>query len=56
MSVDNGLCYLEVTDNGRGFGQADSKEGGHGLVNLRRRADKLDGTFVIESPTTGGPA
>ena len=29
-------------------------EGGLGLVNLRRRAEKLHGRFTIESSTVGG--
>jgi len=54
LSVDNGMCRLEVVDNGRGLGATDTAAGGLGLVNLRRRAEKLRGTFVIESPPTGG--
>ncbi len=54
LSVDNGMCRLEVVDNGRGLGGTETAAGGLGLVNLRRRAEKLHGTFVIESPPTGG--
>ncbi len=54
LSVDNGMCRLEVVDNGRGLGGTDTAAGGLGLVNLRRRAEKLRGSFVIESPPTGG--
>ena len=49
-----GLCILEVRDNGRGVAEAERGEGGLGLVNLRRRAEKLHGTLVIEAPDTGG--
>ena len=33
---------------------ATRRAGGLGLVNLRRRAEKLHGTLVVESPETGG--
>ncbi len=54
LSVDGRRCRLQVTDNGRGFGQGDHESGGLGLVNLKRRAEKLDGTFTVESPESGG--
>jgi nitrate/nitrite-specific signal transduction histidine kinase len=41
-------------DNGRGLDAADIGEGGLGLVNLRRRAEKLHGQFATELPETGG--
>ena len=54
VGVRDGHCHLRITDDGQGLGHNDSKGGGLGLVNLRRRAEKLDGTFVIESPESGG--
>ncbi|MEU6534365.1 PAS domain-containing sensor histidine kinase [Streptomyces sp. NPDC047000] len=42
---------LEVTDNGRGLGQPTRSSG---LTNLRRRAEKLGGTFEATGPATGG--
>jgi signal transduction histidine kinase len=53
LSVKNGLCRLQVTDNGCGFNEADKRDGGLGLTNLRRRAEKLEGTLIVE-PTDGG--
>ena len=42
----------QVTDNGRGM---DGKtEGGLGLNNLRRRAEKLHGKFEVASNPSGG--
>jgi signal transduction histidine kinase len=35
-------------------GARHSGGGGFGLVNLQRRAEKLHGSFVIESSATGG--
>ncbi|WP_282702309.1 PAS domain-containing sensor histidine kinase [Streptomyces sp. CC219B] len=43
---------LEVTDNGRGLDPAVTRSSG--LTNLRRRAEKLGGTFDIAGPATGG--
>jgi len=54
LSVDNDHCRLQVTDNGRGLGGTETTAGGLGLVNLRRRAEKLNGQFDVECPTTGG--
>jgi signal transduction histidine kinase len=54
VSADNGQCRLQVHDNGRGFDHAETREGGLGLVNLQRRAEKLQGQLLIESPPGGG--
>jgi signal transduction histidine kinase len=54
LSVQDGECRLQVADNGRGFATTEESEGGLGLPNLRRRAEKLQGCLVIESPDAGG--
>ncbi|HXQ43511.1 MAG TPA: GAF domain-containing sensor histidine kinase [Acidimicrobiales bacterium] len=54
LSVAHGQCRLQVSDNGRGIGGADMRQGGLGLGNLRRRAEKLHGQFTADSPDTGG--
>ena len=54
LVVDDGWCRLEVVDDGRGIGASRQDRGGPGLVNLRRRAEKLHGRFSVESPPTGG--
>ncbi len=52
LSVNDGYCQLQVTDDGRGI---ESKgKGGLGLTNLRRRAEKLNGNFEMSSLTGGG--
>jgi len=56
VTVKDGLCRLQVTDDGRGLDSAETSEGGLGLVNLRRRAEKLHGQFAIETPESGGTA
>ncbi len=54
LSVDDANVELLVIDNGCGIGNAGASEGGLGLGNLRRRAEKLHGQFSTESPESGG--
>src|SRR5579871_1909752 len=54
LTVSDGHCHLQIDDDGRGLGHTDTKGGGLGLVNLRRRAEKLHGTLVVESAEAGG--
>jgi len=54
VRVRDGLCQLQVTDNGHGLRQTERTGGGLGLVNLRRRAEKLHGRFLVESRDGGG--
>jgi signal transduction histidine kinase len=54
VSVNHGLCRLEVLDDGRGVHHKDLGEAGLGLVELQRRAEELHGTLTIENPGTGG--
>ena len=53
LSVDSHTCRLQVLDNGHGI-QGAGGEGSHGLVNMRRRAEKLNGSFEVETPDDGG--
>ena len=53
VDVSRDSCLLEVADDGHGF-DPDERVTGFGLANLRRRAEKLHGTFTIESSATGG--
>ena len=53
LSANSGYCQLQVTDNGQGI-DGKGREGGLGLINLRRRAEKLHGQFEVASPPTGG--
>ena len=54
LNVDDGHLELLVVDNGCGIGRGGPSDGGLGLVNLRRRAEKLHGQFAAESPESGG--
>jgi signal transduction histidine kinase len=48
------VCPLLVSDNGCGMQETEAANGGLGLGNLRRRAEKLNGQFFIESGEAGG--
>ncbi len=54
FEAGNTFCHLRVTDNGRGIGQGGTKEGGLGLNNMRRRAEKLDREFANGAGVDGG--
>jgi signal transduction histidine kinase len=53
LKVDDQLT-LKITDDGRGIVLPLAANGGMGLMNLRKRAEKLGGTFTIEVIQTGG--
>ncbi len=47
---ENGLVRLTVADNGRGFDLArQNMSVGHGLANMRTRAEELQGMFSLQS-------
>ena len=54
ISVSDNHCRLRVVDDGCGIADSEPGTGGLGLGNLRRRAEKLQGQFSIESPDAGG--
>jgi signal transduction histidine kinase len=54
LTVGDGMCHLEVYDNGVGVVSSSGDDKGFGLVNLQRRAEKLQGAFNLESPPGGG--
>jgi signal transduction histidine kinase len=53
LSANDGQCQLQVTDDGRGM-DGKGREGGLGLTNLRRRAEKLNGRFEVTGAPAGG--
>ena len=53
LSVASDECLLQITDNGRGLEPIESPEGGLGLNNMRRRAEKLRGSFEVKSQPGG---
>ena len=54
ISVSDGYCRLRVVDDGVGMATSKPSDGGLGLGNLHRRAEKLHGQFITESPVEGG--
>ncbi len=54
ISVDDDVVLVEVIDNGNGLVVDQVGPAGHGLTNLRNRAEKLSGTFEILSVESGG--
>ena len=54
VAVDGTVCRLTIRDNGTGLGGTSTSGGGLGLVNLRRRAEKLRGTLDVGEAAGGG--
>ncbi len=55
VEVAGGWCRLTMVDNGVGYrGEQGGQGGGLGLNNLRRRAEKFEGTFSIGPGDEGG--
>jgi signal transduction histidine kinase len=59
LTVDDRVCQLRVVDDGRGTAAAAAtsdggSQGGLGLNNMKRRADKLGGVFTLEDDPGGG--
>jgi len=52
--LEGDSVLLEVTDDGRGFDVVGRSAGGHGLGNLRSRAEDLGGTLEIASAVGHG--
>jgi signal transduction histidine kinase len=40
---------ITITDNGKGFDQIKPGSGGNGLVNMKKRAEEMGGSFEIQS-------
>ena len=52
--IDDRCMSFEVEDNGVGLDSGKTPDSGHGLINLRRRADRLGGEFRMESHRNSG--
>jgi signal transduction histidine kinase len=46
-------AYVEIADDGCGFGGAQTDAAGRGLRNMRRRAEELGGELVVSSVAQG---
>ena len=54
IAFDSDSVSLKVSDDGLGF--SDDREGGHGLRNMRQRAERLGGRFHVKSTRGAGTA
>ncbi len=54
LSVEGTTCRLLVIDDGRGMSTAGPTDGGRGLINLQRRAEKLNGHLEVTTNPSGG--
>lgn len=53
MQLNNKLLKLTVMDNGKGF-DTDKADGGNGLNNMQKRAEKLKSNYAINSEPGNG--
>jgi ligand-binding sensor domain-containing protein/two-component sensor histidine kinase len=53
LHVDRATLALEITDDGDGFEPSPSREG-QGLLSMRHRAERLGGTFQVQSGRGSG--
>lgn len=54
LSRTNGSVKLMVTDNGKGIGNGEAKNGHFGLIGMRERVQSLNGSFETESRAGAG--
>ncbi|MDR6534918.1 ATP-binding protein [Variovorax soli] len=48
------MLEMEIEDNGRGLDHETGRQGGHGLHNMRSRAQRLGGTLAMRPAAGGG--
>ena len=53
FAADGDKLLLRIEDNGAGFDQQ-AESGGHGLISMRRRVEKLSGVFDISATNGAG--
>jgi signal transduction histidine kinase len=49
IKINNQTMYVIIADNGKGFDRVKPGSGGNGLLNMKKRAEEMGGSFVIES-------
>ncbi|MBE0648963.1 MAG: hypothetical protein IH596_14420 [Bacteroidales bacterium] len=49
VKIGNQKMEITIADNGKGFEQVNPGSGGNGLLNMRKRAEELGGSFEIQS-------
>ncbi len=56
VGIDRGQFILEICDNGRGFNRDSlpkKSKGGHGLLNMEKRARQINAVFELQSGDNG---
>jgi signal transduction histidine kinase len=54
VTIEGQNMIITITDNGIGFNDAIPKSGGNGLLNMKKRAEDLGGSFEIHSEAGKG--
>ena len=54
VTMNGQTMQVIITDNGKGFDQARPGSGGNGLLNMKKRAEDLGGSFEIQSEAGKG--
>ena len=49
IRINDQKLFVTISDNGKGFDQAKQGSGGNGLLNMRKRAEEMGGSFDIQS-------
>jgi signal transduction histidine kinase len=53
LDITANALLLRVSDNGQGFDPAQTREGGNGLFNFKKRAEEIGGSVQVASSRTG---
>ncbi|MCA0445614.1 MAG: histidine kinase [Bacteroidetes bacterium] len=54
LSISEGKIFFSVSDNGIGIQPEIKSKKGNGLINMKRRIEEINGTFVIQSVPGNG--
>ncbi len=54
IRINNQKLFVTISDNGKGFDQVKQGSGGNGLLNMKKRAEEMGGTFEITSAVGKG--
>jgi signal transduction histidine kinase len=54
VKINHQMMEITITDNGKGFDNTRVASGGNGLLNMKKRAEELGGSFEIQSSVGRG--
>jgi signal transduction histidine kinase len=54
VRMDSSLFTISIEDNGQGFVPESTRSAGNGLVNMRKRLEKVGGQFTLQSRPGSG--